>query len=218
MSWKIDCVVVGPIQCNCYIVSESVSGDAYVIDPGAESRELLSYLQKKKFDLKSVLITHAHIDHVGGIEAFHTHFPVPVYYHAGDKYLYENLLMQAQLFGAVPSQLQAVQPTVGEATLEHERVFAFTGGEVRVIHTPGHTPGSVCFHAKGEESMVFTGDTLFDGSIGRTDLWGGDYDQIIASIKERLLVMDDSVHVFPGHGEPTTIGKERRTNPFLQSH
>jgi glyoxylase-like metal-dependent hydrolase (beta-lactamase superfamily II) len=217
MGWKIECVVVGPIQCNCYILSESNSGTAYVIDPGAESRELLSYLQKKKFDLKAVLITHAHIDHVGGIEALHAQFPVPVYYHAGDRYLYENLLMQAQLFGALPSHMQAVQPTVGEPTLRHDQVFGFAGGEMRVIHTPGHTPGSVCFHAKGEEAIVFSGDTLFDGSIGRTDLWGGNYDQIIASIKDRLLVMEDAVQVLPGHGEPTTIGKERRSNPFLQT-
>lgn len=217
MSWNVDCVVVGPIQCNCYILSERASRKAYLIDPGAESRELLSYLQKKKFDLQAVLITHAHIDHVGGVEMIHAEFPVPVYYHAGDTFLYRDLAMQASLFGAMPEQVQARQPEVGEATLQDHQVFPFDGGEVRVIHTPGHTPGSVCFYATGEEAIVFTGDTLFDGSIGRTDLWGGNFEQIIASIKNRLLVMEDHVQVLPGHGEPTTIGKERRTNPFLSS-
>lgn len=216
MSWKIDCVVVGPIQCNCYILSESISGQAYLIDPGAESRELVSYLQKKKYDLKAMLITHAHIDHVGGVQTLHEQLSVPAYYHNGDMVLYRDLAMQAQWFGATPEMVQARQPEAGEATLSDNQVFPIQGGEIRVIHTPGHTPGSVCFHASGEETLLFTGDTLFDGSIGRTDLWGGNFDQIIASIKTRILTLDDEVDMFPGHGEPTTVGKERETNPFLQ--
>jgi hydroxyacylglutathione hydrolase len=209
VSWKIECAVVGPIQCNCYILSEATSGKAYLIDPGAESSELMSFLSRKKLDLQAILITHAHIDHVGGIESVYAKFPAPVFYHPEDKFLYENIAMQAQLFGATPMQLQATQPKVGNETLRHGREF----GAVRVIHTPGHTPGSVCFHA---EDLLITGDTLFAGSIGRTDLWGGNYEQIIESIKTRLLTLDDSVDVFPGHGDPTTIGEERLTNPFLK--
>ena len=214
MSWKVECAVVGPIQCNCYILSESNSGRAFLIDPGAESPELISFLQKKKLDLQAILITHAHIDHVGGVESIYAQFAAPVYYHAGDKFLYEDLAMQAQLFGVTPKQLQATQPKVGEASLRQDQEFA--DGRIRVIHTPGHTPGSVCFHATGEQAILFSGDTLFAGSIGRTDLWGGDYDQIIESIRVRLLALDDSVDVFPGHGEPTTIGDERQSNPFLK--
>lgn len=217
MTWKIDNVVVGPIQCNCYILSESVSGKAYVIDPGAESKELISFLQKKKINLQAVLITHAHIDHVGGIEMLNREIPAPVYYHSGDQFLYENVAMQAQLFGVAPRDLQAEQPRVGDSALQDRQTFALDEGEIRVIHTPGHTPGSSCFHAIGEVTALFTGDTLFQGSIGRTDLWGGSFEQIMESIKFKLLSLDDRVPVFPGHGESTTIGDERRQNPFLRS-
>jgi hydroxyacylglutathione hydrolase len=215
MSWKIDCVVVGPIQCNCYILSDSVAGKAYLIDPGAESKELLDFLQKKKVDLQAILITHAHIDHIGGIEMLCREIPSPVYYHTGDKFLYENIQMQAQLFGVTPRDLQAEQPKSGNASLENNRVFPFENGEIRVIHTPGHTPGSVCFHAIGDGSALFTGDTLFKGSIGRTDLWGGSFEQIMESIKGGLMSLSDGVQVLPGHGDPTSIGAERRQNPFL---
>lgn len=217
MTWKIESVVVGPIQCNCYILSESISGKAYVIDPGAESKELLSFLLKKKINLQAVLITHAHIDHVGGIEMLIREIPAPVYYHSGDRFLYENVAMQAQLFGVAPRDLQAEQPRVGDSTLQDRQTFALNEGEIRVITTPGHTPGSSCFHAIGEITALFTGDTLFQGSIGRTDLWGGSFEQIIESIKFKLLSLDDRVPVFPGHGESTTIGDERRQNPFLRS-
>jgi hydroxyacylglutathione hydrolase len=216
MSWEIDCVVVGPIQCNCYIISDSVSKQAYVIDPGAESKELLSYLEKKHFDLKALLITHAHLDHVGGIEMIHASIKVPIYYHSGDRPLYENLKMQADLFGFSLRELQASQPTVGEPTLEHNQKFPFASGSMNVIHTPGHTPGSVCFHAEGEQSVLFTGDTLFEGSIGRTDLWGGSFEQIIDSIQSRLMTLDERLQVLPGHGDSTTIGEERLNNPFLK--
>jgi hydroxyacylglutathione hydrolase len=216
MSWEIDCVVVGPIQCNCYIISDSVTKQAYVIDPGAESKELLSYLEKKHFDLKALLITHAHLDHVGGIEMIHSSIKVPICYHSGDRLLYENLKMQADLFGFSLRELQASQPTVGEPTLEHNQKFPFASGSVNVIHTPGHTPGSVCFQAEGERSVLFTGDTLFEGSIGRTDLWGGSFEQIIDSIQNRLMTLDDHLPVLAGHGDSTTIGEERLNNPFLK--
>ncbi|HEY4491789.1 MAG TPA: MBL fold metallo-hydrolase [Acidobacteriota bacterium] len=216
MSWKVDCIIVGPIQCNCYILWESVVRKAYLIDPGAESEELVSYLQSNGYDLQAVLITHAHIDHVGGIETVHRHFPAPVYYHNGDEFLYRNVLQQAQLFGVLPKDLQASQPKVGEGTLKDEQRFSLEEQELKVIHTPGHTPGSVCFYADFPQPVLFTGDTLFEGSIGRTDLWGGSFPQIIDSIKTRLMVLEDHVRVLPGHMAATTIGAERRTNPFLR--
>jgi glyoxylase-like metal-dependent hydrolase (beta-lactamase superfamily II) len=216
MGWELDIAVVGPIQCNCYILTDNVSGKAYLIDPGAESAELEQYLQKRKLEIQAILITHAHLDHIGGIEYMRTQTAAPVFYHAGDRFLYENVTMQAQLFGVTPAQLMAKQPRAGDGSLNDDQRFEFDGGAVRVIHTPGHTPGSVCFHAKGEANLLFTGDTLFAGSIGRTDLWGGDYDQIIESIQGKLMVLDDSVTVLPGHGPKSTVGEERRSNPFLQ--
>lgn len=216
MSWKIERIVVGPIQCNCYIVSDSMSRKAYIIDPGAESPDLLKFLQSSNLEVQGVLITHAHIDHIGGIDMVYHQLSVPVYYHAGDQSLYKNIDMQARAFGFSPADLQAHQPTVGEGSLAHEQIFSVSEDkQIRVIHTPGHTPGSVCFHANGKESTVFTGDTLFQGSIGRTDLWGGSFEQIISSIKTRLLALPDEVKVLPGHGSASTIGEERRTNPFL---
>jgi hydroxyacylglutathione hydrolase len=215
MGWRIDCVVVGPIRCNCYILSDTTSNKAYLIDPGAESRELMDYLERRNFELQAVLITHSHIDHIGGIEMLHAEYPVPIYYHGADKPLFDNITSQAQIFGILPPVLQARQPKTGSGTLQDNQIFPFEGGELKVIHTPGHTPGSVCFHATGLDEVVFTGDTLFCGSIGRTDLWGGSYEQIIQSIKERLLTLDDRVKVLPGHGDDTTIGTERRHNSFL---
>lgn len=215
MSREIVRVVVGPIQCNCYIVTDKVSKKAYLIDPGAESRELLTFLEKMKVELEGVLITHAHLDHVGGIEMVNERFPAPVYYHAGDTPLFTHLDTQAESFGYQLSQLQARQPTVGDPSLRDGEDFLFAAGGVKVIHTPGHTPGSVCFYAEGPENVVFTGDTLFEGSIGRTDLWGGSFDQIMESIKTRLLTLPDEVKVLPGHGEFTSIARERAENPFL---
>jgi glyoxylase-like metal-dependent hydrolase (beta-lactamase superfamily II) len=216
MAWEIDVVVVGPIQCNCYILSDSITREAYIIDPGAESKDIIRHLEKSKFDLKAALITHAHLDHVGGIEMLHHAIPVPVYYHGGDQPLYSNLSMQAELFGFSLKELQAVQPTIGDPSLKDQQEFPIASGSIRVIHTPGHTPGSVCFHATGGQQAIFTGDTLFEGSIGRTDLWGGSFEQIMDSIRNRLMTLDDDLPVLPGHGAATTIGEERASNPFLQ--
>ena len=217
MSWRIECVVVGPIHCNCYILSDTVSRKAYLIDPGAESKELSTYLEQSGLELQGMLITHSHIDHIGGIEDVSAQFPVPVYYHPGDKPLYDDVMGQARLFGLMPAQLQAKQPKAQPQSVEDGQRLPMEGGTIEIVHTPGHTPGSICFRTLGEQEVVFSGDTLFDGSIGRTDLWGGSFEQIIRSIKERLMVLDDKVKVLPGHGEHTTIGAERRFNPFLIS-
>jgi glyoxylase-like metal-dependent hydrolase (beta-lactamase superfamily II) len=218
MAREIVRVIVGPVQCNCYVVSDTVSKQAYLIDPGAETRDLMVYLNKMKFALQGILITHAHVDHVGGIEMVLASYQAPVYYHAEDMPLYLSLALQAESMGFGLEELGARQPTVGEPTLRDNREFSFSSGNVRVLHTPGHTPGSVCFHAEGDEPVVFSGDTLFEGSIGRTDLWGGSFPQIMTSIRKRLLTLPDDVRVLPGHGEFTSIGRERTTNPFIRGY
>ena len=218
MALEIMRVVVGPVQCNCYIVSDTVTKKAYLIDPGAETRDLMVYLYSENLELEGILITHGHLDHVGGIEMVLGTYQAPVYYHAGDMPLYLSLALQAESFGFDLEELQARQPKAGEPSLEDNRVFSFDAGMVRVLHTPGHTPGSVCFYAEGEAPVLFSGDTLFEGSIGRTDLWGGSFPQIMESIKTRLMTLPDNVRVLPGHGEFTTIGRERSKNPFILSN
>ncbi|HSP07555.1 MAG TPA: MBL fold metallo-hydrolase [Acidobacteriota bacterium] len=218
MAREIVRVIVGPIQCNCYIVSDAVSRQAYLIDPGAETRDLMVYLRNSKLELQGILITHGHLDHVGGIEMVLATYQAPVYYHAADMPLYLHLDVQAESMGFQLKDLEARQPAVGEPTLQEHREFDFSAGKVQVLHTPGHTPGSVCFYSEGEESIVFSGDTLFAGSIGRTDLWGGSFPQIMDSIRTRLLKLPDHVRVLPGHGDFTTIGNERTTNPFIRGY
>jgi hydroxyacylglutathione hydrolase len=211
----LDCVVVGPIQCNCYILAEPTSRKAYLIDPGAETPEFVTYLQNKKWDLEAILITHCHIDHVGGLTAVLRDQQPPVYFHPGDQFLFDDVTMQARLFGVTPQQLQASQPASQQGLLSDGQRFSLDGETIAAIHTPGHTPGSVCYLAM-KEGLLFTGDTLFQGSIGRTDLWGGSFAEIIKSIREKLLVLGDEVRVFPGHGPETTIREERASNPFLR--
>lgn len=216
MAREIVRVVVGPVQCNCYIVSDTITKQAYLIDPGAETRDLMVYLMSANLELQGILITHAHLDHVGGIEMVLGSYQAPVFYHADDMPLYFSLEAQAESFGFRLADLQARQPKAGDPSLRDNLEFSFDAGVVRVLHTPGHTPGSVCFQAEGDDSsVVFTGDTLFEGSIGRTDLWGGSFPQIMESIKGRLMTLPDKVRVLPGHGEFTTIGRERKENPFL---
>lgn len=211
----VDRIVVGPIQCNCYVVADETSRKAYLIDPGAESGELLSYLRSSRWDLEAILITHCHVDHIGGINSVTTQHAAPIWFHPGDQFLFDDVAMQARLFGVTPGYLQASQPSEHHGTLQDGDLFPFSRGAIRAIHTPGHTPGSTCYFLEG---TVFTGDTLFQGSIGRTDLWGGSFPQIMESIKTRLTGLGDDVRVLPGHGEETTIGEERRSNPFLLNY
>jgi glyoxylase-like metal-dependent hydrolase (beta-lactamase superfamily II) len=203
---------VGLLQCNCTILGDPVSKEAIVIDPGDEVERVLAALEKHGLACRAILNTHTHIDHVGANEALKEATGARLMLHEADLPLYDNLRVQSEwMGGALPPPVRA---TVDEHVHQGDRVTA--GGVVaQVLHTPGHTPGSLCFHVEGEEGLLLSGDTLFAGSIGRTDLWGGDYDQEIASIRARLLPLDDRTRVIPGHGPETTIGRERRRNPFL---
>lgn len=203
---------VGALQCNCTILGDPASGEALVVDPGDEVEKILGALRRQGLRCTTILNTHAHIDHVGANHALKDAAGARVMLHEADLPLYDNLRMQSEWMGGlIPEPLRAeVDRHVGHG----DRVSAgVVGGEV--LHTPGHTPGSICFRVEGKEPLVLSGDTLFAGSIGRTDLWGGDFDQEIASIRTRLLTLDDSTRVIPGHGPETTIGWERRRNPFL---
>jgi hydroxyacylglutathione hydrolase len=201
---------VGPLHCNCTILGDEVTREAIVVDPGDNIPEILSRLQKHGLNLRQIVITHAHIDHVGGAVLLKRATGAPVFLNQKDLGLLSAMEMQAGWIGvptpevAPPDASAEDGLTVGLAALPGE-----------VIHTPGHTPGSICLLFQ-KQNLLLAGDTLFAGSIGRTDLPGGNGQQILRSLRERLLVLPDSTHVVPGHGPETTIGEERQSNPFLQ--
>jgi len=201
---------VGMLACNCSIVGDEESGEAIVIDPGDEIDRVQEVLTRHKLRPKYIVATHAHIDHVGGLAELKRATGAPVLMHAGDLPLYQSLGVQAQWLGVPPPGVVNVDQFLKEGDTLSVGSYVF-----EVLHTPGHSPGSLSLHLSGNQQKLFSGDTLFQGSIGRTDLWGGSFDQILRSIHERLLIFPDETPVFPGHGPATIIGEERETNPFL---
>jgi glyoxylase-like metal-dependent hydrolase (beta-lactamase superfamily II) len=207
----IETFPVGPFECNCTILGDEQSREAIVIDPGDDAPMILERLAKHGLTPKQIVCTHSHIDHVGAIGEMQGRFSMPASIHQADLFLYENLEIQAQLTGLPIPKRGIVDQFVKDGDTVTSR-----GVELGVIHTPGHTPGSICFQLGGNQPMLFAGDTLFARSIGRTDLWGGSYEEIMKSIHQRLMTLKDDTIVIAGHGESTTIGHERRYNPFLQ--
>lgn len=202
---------VGMLACNCSVVGDETTGEAVVIDPGDDIERVRQILARHNLKVKYILATHAHIDHVGGIEKLKRETGAAVLMHAEDLVLYKGLAMQAAWLGVPPPGVVEV-----DQLLKQGETIRWGSLALEVMHTPGHSPGSICLHLPGENRRIFSGDTLFQGSIGRTDLWGGSYKEILASIRDTLLRFPDETPVFPGHGAPTTIGDERETNPFLQ--
>jgi hydroxyacylglutathione hydrolase len=202
---------VGLLQCNCTIIGDETSREAVVVDPGDDPDVILARLQQHGLTLKQIVCTHAHIDHVGAIYDLQQKAETPASIHEADLTLFDNLAVQAQWLGIKP-------PTRGhiDRFLNDGGVIGCSGVELGVVHTPGHTPGSTTFVLPTDRKVLFTGDTLFLNSIGRTDLWGGSYEEIMASIQQRLMTFDDETIVITGHGPGTTIGNERRNNPFLR--
>jgi hydroxyacylglutathione hydrolase len=206
---------VGALGCNCTIVSCPETREALVIDPGAQADEILATLARDGLRAVKIVHTHAHFDHVLGTGAVASATGADVLLHRDDRWLYDNTLMQTQLFGLARPGDQPPPPPTHE--LAGDEAIAFGRREARALHTPGHTPGSICLflEAGGEQPIVFAGDTLFQGSIGRTDLWGGSLPAIKRSIRERLLTLPDQTLVVPGHGPETSVAAEREDNPFV---
>jgi glyoxylase-like metal-dependent hydrolase (beta-lactamase superfamily II) len=207
----IETFPVGLLQCNCTILGSEQTHEAIVIDPGDDVPEVLERLRRHRLTVKHIIATHGHIDHVGGLKEIKDATGAPVYLHGGDLFLYQALPMQAALIG-----LTAPPATEIDAQLDEGDELGAGEIKLSVFHTPGHTPGSLCFHAPGDEARLFAGDTLFKGSIGRTDLWGGSFEQIMHSLRSKVATLPDETIVIPGHGPATTIGREKRFNPFLQ--
>lgn len=198
---------VGPFAEHTYILSNEETKEAYLIDPGGENEKVLSYLKKTGLRVKALLVTHGHIDHVAGAAELQKNLEAPLWMSAKDQYLLDLLPKISSYFGfsSVPV------PNIDQSLLGGEWID-FGEAKIEVIATPGHTPGGLCYRI---ENDIFVGDTLFDGSIGRTDLPGGNYDELIQSIKTKLLTLDESLVVHCGHGPSTTLRKEKKTNPFL---
>ena|SRR5436190_2032393 len=211
----IETQAVGPFFKNGFVAGCEKTREAVLIDPGDEVEALLAYAERNTLRIGRILLTHAHVDHVTGVAAAKRALDVPVHLHRDDLFLYERAVESGAIFGLSVEP----QPPIDEFYTPAQ-VIAFGEYEVRPHHTPGHCPGGVCLQIgrRGDRGMdLFVGDTLFAGSIGRTDLPGGDFNTLIASIRKVLFAFGDDAVVYPGHGPTTTIGRERKTNPFLQA-
>ena len=203
----IKTIVVGPLDVNCYIFGCEDTKVAAIIDPGDNADEIIKVIDKEGLKPEFIINTHAHFDHIGGVKAIQEHFKIDFSLHKEDLYLVENASEQATAFGLSPIS----KPDVNKFVNNGDKI-SLGDKVINVIHTPGHSPGGVCYHV---DNNVFVGDTMFASSIGRTDLPGGSYETLISSIKERLSPLGDSTIVYPGHGPSTTIEGEREHNPFL---
>jgi glyoxylase-like metal-dependent hydrolase (beta-lactamase superfamily II) len=201
---------VGPLQCNCSVIGDEATHEGMVIDPGDDIEQVLALVRKHNLQIKQIVITHAHIDHVGGAMKLRAATGAPILLNQNDYALLKMLDVQAAWIGMPNPGKVEIDQSLGQAdTVKAGNLTA------QVLHTPGHSEGSVCLYFPAEQKLI-AGDTLFAGSIGRTDLPGGSYEKILNSLHERVLSLPDKTIVIPGHGPLTTIGKERESNPFLQ--
>jgi hydroxyacylglutathione hydrolase len=200
---------VGPLQCNCSVIGDEVSRDAMVIDPGDDIEDVLAIIRKHNLSVKQIVITHAHIDHVGGASKLRKITGAPILLNQNDYDLLKMIDVQASWIGVPSPGKIDIDQSIAQA--DQVKAGALTAD---VIHTPGHTEGSICLYFPAQQKLI-AGDTLFAGSIGRTDLPGGSFEKIISSLHEKVLALPDDTIVAPGHGPQTTIGEERESNPFL---
>jgi hydroxyacylglutathione hydrolase len=210
----LESAAVGPFFKNGYVVGCERTKTAVFIDPGDEVDQLLDFIRRQQLTVTHILLTHAHVDHISGVAEARRALAAPIYLHHDDHFLYQNAVRAGMMFG-----LTVEEPPPVDVFYEGDDPIRVGDYEVRVLHTPGHCPGGVCLAVRQQGDAgaphLFVGDTLFAGSIGRTDLPGGNYDTLLASITGVLFAFPDESIVYSGHGPETTIGRERATNPFV---
>ncbi|MEE8191412.1 MAG: MBL fold metallo-hydrolase [Gemmatimonadales bacterium] len=204
---RVICLTNGVYQENCYILADPETGDAVIIDPGEDSDLFLRRMETEGFTLRAVWLTHAHLDHILGVKDVVERSGAPLHMHPADRPLYDGIAEQGAWLG-----VQAPQPPAPDHELAHGDALQLGGLEFEVRHVPGHSPGSVAFVGHG---VAIVGDAIFAGSVGRVDLPGGDGGTLLASIRDQLMTLPDETIVYSGHGPETTVGAERRTNPFV---
>jgi glyoxylase-like metal-dependent hydrolase (beta-lactamase superfamily II) len=205
----VEVVESGPFLENAYLVADRKGGEGYLIDPGEGVDRVVASVERHGVRVKAVINTHAHIDHVQGVAEIVRRFGIPFYLHEEDRFWLDRVQDQAAAFGLSMKELPVFDRPLSEGDL-----FPFGRSSLRVLHVPGHSPGHVGFAGPG---MIFSGDLLFAGSIGRTDFEGGSLPALLRSVREKLYPLGDQTIVYPGHGPSTTVGRERRSNPFLQN-
>lgn len=201
---------VGMLACNCSVIGDEATREAIVIDPGDDISDIVAILDRHQLKVKTIAITHAHIDHIGGAHKLRALTGAPVYMHEDDSVLSDNLAMQAAWLGIGTPENPGIDLPAHEGDILRAGAI-----ETQVLHTPGHTQGSICLFIPGEKKLI-AGDTLFKGSVGRTDLPGGSSVDIAKSIRGKLYTLPEDTIVTPGHGEETTIGREKRSNAFVR--
>jgi glyoxylase-like metal-dependent hydrolase (beta-lactamase superfamily II) len=204
-----DTVVVGPLGVNCSILGCEETGQGVVVDPGDDADRILAQVQQRGLSISAIINTHGHFDHVGGNRQLTQATGAPLYIHQADAPMLERVAKTAAMYG-LPGE-NSPQP---DRLLEDGMLIEFGTHRLQVIHTPGHTQGGCCLYLEAENKLI-AGDTLFADGVGRTDLPGGSHQQLVESIKNRLFTLPDQVQVYPGHGPTTTIGHEKRHNPYL---
>jgi glyoxylase-like metal-dependent hydrolase (beta-lactamase superfamily II) len=205
--FRVHVLEVGPLAVNCFLLEHTQSRKAVVIDPGDDGPSILARIGDLGLSVDKILLTHGHFDHVGAVAILREKTGAKVHIHEADAERMKTARRQGLIFG-----LRVADPPPPDVIVGDGDIVPFGEGELRVEHTPGHTPGCVSYIIG---KMAFVGDLIFAGSIGRTDLPGGDYDQLIAAVKEKIFVLPDDTVLFPGHGPATTVGEERRSNPFF---
>ncbi|NLY43166.1 MAG: MBL fold metallo-hydrolase [Clostridiaceae bacterium] len=201
-------IIVGRLEANCYIVGDETTKEVAVIDPGAEGSKIYKHIEEKGYKVIYIIATHGHVDHISGIKYIKDKSGAKVVIHKNDR----DALTDSRMNLSIYLGFESVQ-CPADICIEGGEVLYVGRLKLEFIHTPGHTTGGMCILVDGK--LLFSGDTLFEQSIGRTDLPGGNYQQLIKSIKEKLFVMPDDLEVYPGHGEKTTIGREKSSNPYV---